>query len=374
MAEVSNTDITEIELNGAGTFDRLMLAVDRHLKQQYSEQKLRGTDYANVYSASLTTVLQQAIAFELGRQQADKQAELIDAQRLLVESQTIGQDKQNLILDCQLEKCEAEVALLNKELEIKDAQIINWGFQNQLIEKQIEKLDQDILLTQQQILNLGTQRDKMIAEISLIGKQEDKLDQDILVAKQQVLQSIQQVELLKQQIINLGADFDKTLAETALIIQRTTNTGEEFNILVKQGEKLAQEIVLLAQKILSEIAQTQDTINGVPVEGILGRKNELFFRQSEAFLRQAEQQAAKIFGDMWSVSKSADPGVLSEVEVFGDATRRLAVEGDPEYDDSLTADQQAYVSRPANPEEGAFTKLVEVFDKLRENAVNPKEP
>ena len=43
------TNGTEMEWNGSGVFDKLMAAVNKNIKIQYDEGKIKGVDYANVY-------------------------------------------------------------------------------------------------------------------------------------------------------------------------------------------------------------------------------------------------------------------------------------------------------------------------------------
>jgi hypothetical protein len=153
MADIPASDITSGYVDGDGVFDLLMTAVGSHLKQEYEEGRIKGSDYANVYLGSMQSVLQQAILFLLQRQKADKEAELTD--------------------------------------------------------KQIEKTD--------------------------------------------------------------------------------------------------AEICLLEAKCATEQAQIVDTVNGVPVVGLVGKQKNLYQKQADGFDRDAEQKALKLLVDMYSVAKSADP-------------------------------------------------------------------
>lgn len=77
VAEVTNkTDV----LPGTGVFDVLMASTNLHLTEQYNENRITGAEFATVYLGALQAVLAQSISFTLGKQAADKQAELLIAQ------------------------------------------------------------------------------------------------------------------------------------------------------------------------------------------------------------------------------------------------------------------------------------------------------
>lgn len=82
MAQVLIADVTNKTegTDGTGSFDVLMTSVDVHLLTQYNEGAITGAEYAQVYAGALQSVLQQAISFEMGKQAADKQAELLVSQ------------------------------------------------------------------------------------------------------------------------------------------------------------------------------------------------------------------------------------------------------------------------------------------------------
>jgi len=88
MAVIAITDITDGTVDGDGSFDKLMVSVNAHLESQFTQNRIKGSDYANVYLGSLQTAMAQAIAFELGKQQADKQADQIAASTVATTEQS----------------------------------------------------------------------------------------------------------------------------------------------------------------------------------------------------------------------------------------------------------------------------------------------
>jgi len=146
-----------------------MRNVSLHLKEEWNNNRLKGSDYSKVYSGALDVTMQQAIAFVLGKQQADKQAELLAAQTALAVEQTIGVTKDNLIKDKQLEKLDEEIALLVQ-------QIVNAKEAETLAQKQQVKIDAETALINQKTKSEIAQILDLVdgaAVTGVIGKQKE---------------------------------------------------------------------------------------------------------------------------------------------------------------------------------------------------------
>ena len=115
MADITLKDLTQVSLNGNGVFDKLMAASNAHLGDQYDKNRIKGTDYANVYLGVMSAVLAQSVQFLLQEQTADKQADLL-AQQIL------NAQKEGALLDAQIAKINAEIALLGQKLITESAQ------------------------------------------------------------------------------------------------------------------------------------------------------------------------------------------------------------------------------------------------------------
>ena len=179
---ITNEDLTTKVVDGTGIFDELMTAANAHLSAQWDNERITGTQYAEVYLGQLTAVLQQAVTF------------LIEKDKTYLN---------NLLINAQIE-------LANKQIELAD--------------KELEKADKEI-------------------------------------------------ELLDKQI---------------------------------QLQELNKE--LIAQKVKTEKAQIADTVDGVPVTGIIGAQIALYKQQKDGFIRDAEQKALKIISDTWITRKTVDDG------------------------------------------------------------------
>ncbi len=98
MTAILITEITNGTISGTGAFDELMKAVTAHLEDQYNKGRITGTDYATVYLGSIQSAMAQAVQFVLGKQAADKQADLY-AQKILTEEAQISDTVNSVAVD-----------------------------------------------------------------------------------------------------------------------------------------------------------------------------------------------------------------------------------------------------------------------------------
>ena len=168
------TNGTEMEWNGSGVFDKLMAAVNKNIKIQYDEGKIKGVDYANVYMGSLQTVLQQSIEFVLREK--------------LVEAQIEGIKMDNIVKEFEIEvKIPKELEMLNKQVELAEQEVLVKMEQVEQLKAQVEQLKaqtaqavaQTALLARQQLeleLNGTADRASKEAQTSLYIRQEKGFD------------------------------------------------------------------------------------------------------------------------------------------------------------------------------------------------------
>ncbi len=192
VTPISLSNLTTAQVTGTGVFDVLMQAAKGHLEQEFTKGRIKGTEYSTVYLGSLQAILSQAVEF-----------------------------------------------LLNKDKH---------ALEGQLLAAQIEKIQAEKALVEQQTLNAA---------------------KELLV--------------LEAQICKLQAEYDMIM-ETKL--------------------KTAEERALLQWKAATEKAQTLGT--GVDPDSVVGKQKQLYQAQADGFKRDAEQKAAKIMSDSWSVQRTTD--------------------------------------------------------------------
>jgi hypothetical protein len=84
----------------------------------------------------------------------------------------------------------------------------------------------------------------------------------------------------------------------------------EFDLTVKTTTKTNQETLLLTQKTATEKAQILDI--GVDANSVIGKQKALYQAQTDGFKRDAEQKAAKLLADTWSVRRTTDEGTVAD--------------------------------------------------------------
>lgn len=287
MAEILINDITTKTLPGSGAFDDLMTANQLRLDKQYVQSRLRGADYAKVYLGSMEAIMQQSIVYILGRQEADKKADLINEQ---------------------ITKTEADTRLVEAQILKTDAETIKVGAETLQVEANTLKINAETALVQQETANAVIQGQiltqevlKVIAETSLLGKQEALIDQQILKMEQEVLNMIQEVDLTKAKV---WSEKGKVSDDCSIVAAPTTIGG----LIGGQLDKIVNEGELLAQKVITEAAQTTDNTD---VNSVLGKQKSLYTAQTDGFARDAEQKLAKIMADSWNTRRVTDEGITA---------------------------------------------------------------
>lgn len=339
MTEIVIEDLTDGTPEGAGVFDTLMRSMRAHLDKEFLANRIRGADYASVYVGSLNAVMQYGVEYLLGRQRADKEAELLGAQTTktsreadLVTKEIIKATSQNNLLVKELDKLGNETSnlaaqglLLAKELNKMDAEI-------DILDQQENNLKADGVLTNQRILNLAAEKETIKLGQAKLRSETLLVDQQVRHMSRQVSKTDKEIELITQNILNAQEEINKSIAETALlnartlteaeqpakvqaetglITARTTNAAKEGVVLDKQATKIDSEVAVLNQKKFTEEAQVKDVVNGANVAGILGKQMNLYQSQADGFQRDAEQKILKALIDVYNVSLSKDVGSVN---------------------------------------------------------------
>lgn len=309
MTAITTAELTEGTLNGSGLFDVLMETTRVHLENEYKAGRIKGSDYATVYVSAMNNTMQQAIAFLLGKQQADKQAELLAAQALKV-----AEDK-NLVTQ-QIANLVAEGANIPKQGALIDAQKLKVDADELLVDQQKTNLIAEALNIPKQGALLDSQKAKVDADKLLTDAQELKVDAEKLVVDQQKVNLIStelkidaETANLTQRTTNLVSDKAKTDAEKLLVDQNAANALTTNTTMVKQQNKLDAEVDVLTEKKWNEQAQRLDTVNTLAVDGVLGKQKALYTAQTDGFARDAEQKLAKMMTDAWAVQRTTDNGI-----------------------------------------------------------------
>ena len=350
--QIDITDLTTSTLPGDGAFDEIMTAMQIRLDREYKRNRITGPDYAKVYLGSFEASLMNSIQFILGRQEADAKAELLKEQTLteienrkLVDAQISKMKKEEALIDQQILKMiqevlvmEGEVQMIPHKIALLQAEVVKMQKEGELIAGQIKKMEQEILLMKGQVEKMvseielmkkqvikmdaeirlmNAQADKTVEEVKLVKGQVEKMKSEILVMEQQVFESKQKVESMKAAV---WAERAKTNSETSIFDDpydpSNLNLHEVTGLVGMQIKKAGHEGELLGQKTVTEQAQTSDRVmNPKPgsteyeVAGVIGKQKNLYQRQADGFLRDAEQKLAKIMTDTWNTQMVSQEGI-----------------------------------------------------------------
>lgn len=157
MTAISNADLTTKTVDGSGVFDVLMQAAAAHLDSEFTKNRIKGSEYAEVYLGAMTQVLQTATQFLLTKQKTDLEAQLLEKQIALAEQQRINAVTENTVLvaqECKLRaeydltmasitRTNQEIALLTQKTASERAQTLALG------------VDDDSILGRQKALYLA---------------------------------------------------------------------------------------------------------------------------------------------------------------------------------------------------------------------------
>lgn len=280
MPQITTQELTTGAVDGTGVFDQLMRAVKTHLEAEFARGSIRGPEYAEVYLGSLNLAMQTGLSFLL-----------------------------------QQKKSGLEIELLEKQLELAQINLNKATIELAMLTASQAKIPAEIAQIEAQTLLVNQQRTNLVAEATNIPKQGVVLDA--------------QAAMIDQQKLNLLADNLNTVAKTALTDQQKANAIIEGTVLVAQECKLRAEFDatvantlkitaekdLLIQKKVTETAQVLST--GVDADSVIGKQKALYTAQTNGFARDAEQKAAKIMIDTWSVRRTTDDATVA------DATNKL---------------------------------------------------
>jgi hypothetical protein len=233
-----------------------------------------------------TSLVTQQVT-NLGAEKLDIEAKtlLVTQQRTNLTAEGLNIPKQGAVLD-------AQALNLGAEKSLTDGKVLNLAAETLNLPKQGQKIDADRAVSEQQQLNLVSENLGIIARTALASEQ-----------------------LESEAFRNFVHPTDPTLSgtlekERQVLIAQECKLKAEFDYVVSSTAKSAGEIALLAQKTVTESAQV--LAMGVDADSVIGKQKALYTAQTNGFTRDAEQKAAKVLVDSWSVRRSTDEATVAD--------------------------------------------------------------
>ena len=292
MTALTTPDLTTASTSGTGVFDVLMRSLKAHLDEEFKRGAIKGPEYATVYLGSMNLAMQTGLSFLLQKQKTGLEADILAQQLLLAQKEVEKATVQLAILTASQAKIPAEIAQLEAQTLLIGQQKTNLTAEGLNIPKQGQLLDGQVLLVGQQKTNLISEELGIVAKTALTNEQlQTEVLNNFIHPTDPTLsgKNDQERQIGKAQVCKLTAEFD-------LVVSTTT--------------KSAGEIALLAQKTTTERAQVLAL--GVDDNSVIGKQKLLYAAQTNGFTRDAEQKAAKVLIDTWSVRRTTDEATVAD--------------------------------------------------------------
>lgn len=158
-------EFTESTVNGEGVFDLLMQANKAHLEQEYTQQRIRGTEYATVYLGMLDSTMKIALDFFVQQRKLGLEAALLEVQLKIAEVELQKAAVELEIAQLQAQKIPAEIEVLKGQKCKLDAEYDVLVGQKLKVVAETSLLNQKVATEKAQTVGASTDPD------SVIGKQ-----------------------------------------------------------------------------------------------------------------------------------------------------------------------------------------------------------
>ena len=168
-----------------------------------------------------------------------------------------------------------------------------------------EQMRHDITISDAQLLMAQTKltHDIAISDAQLVIEQ-DKLSHDIEITDAQLVMAQtklgHETQLLDAQVENLSAQV--SLANKELILKDKDLALKEKQVALAEAQLKAAE------------AQYKDTVDGLPVGGVLGKQMKVYDAQAKGFKDNALQAATKIMVDTWNIRRQTEESLQTTAD------------------------------------------------------------
>ena len=164
------TDLTTVQLDGLGVFDRMLTLHRLALTREFTGGRIVGKEYSDAFTKTYIANLELSIRLVMEKEKQAYELDLLEGQLAKMEADTLIAGKQ---LD-----------LLSKELELKTQML---PLEIALTTAQIAKMEADVLLSEKQLLLADKELTLKDRELLLKDKELDLMAKQIILTEQKVV-------------------------------------------------------------------------------------------------------------------------------------------------------------------------------------------
>lgn len=296
ISKLTEGDLTERTVGGAGMFDGLMESVKAHLHEEFSSNRLTNAQYVEAYVALTGAAMSNAVQFLLSKDQAFFQAALAQQQAQIAAVQTV-----NARVD--LVRAKSEAIAAQADAKTRAAQYAHTMIM-------VASEDAKRCLTEKQSAQVGYETDNILPA-QLAGIQEGT--SKTTAEKNQIL--YQTSTLLPAQHDNIVAEKNvRVYTHDNVLPAQVANTTEDT-----EGKDYTNTFILPAQldsireQTEAHRAKTMDTRTdgSTTIAGSIGKQKALHDQQIKSYQDDAKWKVAKGILDTWITQKSLDDGLVA---------------------------------------------------------------
>lgn len=281
---LKNEDLTEIKLDGKGTFDVLMSAAREHINAEYNKGRITQHEFSTAYVGITNAVLAQSVQFLLNRDTTYWQAVMAERQARMAEVAMMQ-------ARVDFETAKANLRMVQYRAMLAETEYANGKIQLAISDKQLCLLEAQLA---------GVELENQIKEYTL-------------------------TEMMPLQMASLEKD----------------NDIKDFNLT----QILPTQKLLMTEQMEAQRAQTMDkrSDGSTNVTGMIGKQKDLYTQQIKSYQDDSKTKVAKIFTDAWITMRTMDEGypapnaftnanihnIIDDLAISVDLTTGLANVGGP---------------------------------------------
>lgn len=284
IPDVSIDQLTAVQLEGPGIFDKMMAAADLHIEREFKGNRITGSDYAKVYTAIITSVMGNAVQFSLGSQTAHWQA-----------------------VTAQMQARQAEIESITARVNLETAKV-----NAMTATYQMEQVKAQVGLTKMEIANANMQHLLLTAQ----HYEQDYRNVNLLPLTKAQQEYTNNTLLVDQHKLTTGQINEQNFKVNQLM--PITRDQQQYNL----DTILVDQHTLLQEQIESERAKTLNTRqDGTVVVGLIGKQKEVQDQQITSFVNADQYKVGKMYFDgyigMASILSTTPsvPGELVSTEI-----------------------------------------------------------